>query len=96
MKEERDTFILKVSEYKPQSTAQKGLLFNSGAFADIVTDESAFKTFDETFHPKNHVMELADGTWKTRSVLRKGDAQIELVDMFKVQGVQGVFIIPVG
>jgi len=41
VKEERDTFILKVSEYKPQSTAQKGLLFNSGAFADIVTDESA-------------------------------------------------------
>ena len=79
-KEERDTFILKVSEYKPQSTQQKGLLVDSGASAHIVTDESAFITFDETFHPKNHVMELADGTRKTGSVLRKGDAQIELVD----------------
>jgi len=43
-KEERDTFILKVSEYKPQSTQQKGLLVNSGASAHIVTDERAFSS----------------------------------------------------
>lgn len=53
---------------------------DSGASAHIMTDEGALIRFNETFQPKNHVMQLADGTRITGSVLRKGDAQIVLTD----------------
>lgn len=53
---------------------------DSGASAQIMTDESAFIKFDEAFQQKNQIMQLADGTRITGSVLRKGDAQIELTD----------------
>ncbi|XP_035993961.1 uncharacterized protein LOC118563431 [Fundulus heteroclitus] len=77
---EEETFVLRVSEWQPHNTQQQGLLVDSGASAHIMTDESAFIKFDETFQPKNHIMQLADGTRITGSVLRKGDAQIKLTD----------------
>lgn len=79
-KEERDTFVLRVSECLPQDIRQKGLLVDSGASAHILTSEGAFIRFDETFQPKNHVMELADGTRTSGIVQRKGDAEIDLPD----------------
>lgn len=78
--EEEETFVLRVSEWKPQGMEQQGLLVDSGASAHIMTEEGAFIRFDETFRPKNHVMQLADGTRITGSVQKKGDAQIELTD----------------
>lgn len=75
--EEEETFVLRVSEWKPQGTQHQGLLVDSGASAHIMTDEGAFR-FDETFRPKNHIMQLADGTRTSGSVQKKGDAQIRL------------------
>ncbi|XP_047246928.1 uncharacterized protein LOC124883715 isoform X2 [Girardinichthys multiradiatus] len=77
---EEEVFVLRVSEWEPHGTQQQGLLVDSGASAHIMTNEDAFIRFDETFLPKNHVMQLADGTRITGSVLRKGDAQIELIN----------------
>lgn len=75
--DEEETFVLRVSEWKPQGTQHQGLLVDSGASAHIMTDEGAFR-FDETFRPKNHIMQLADGTRTSGSVQKKGDAQIRL------------------
>ena len=47
----------------------------------IIKDISKFKTFDDSFQPDNHFIELADGT-RTKSVaLKQGDAEICLVNM---------------
>ncbi|KAL6461003.1 hypothetical protein MHYP_G00309690 [Metynnis hypsauchen] len=75
-----ETFVLRVSEWQPHETQQQGLLVDSGASAHIITDENAFIRFDETFQPKNHVMQLADGTRITGSVLKRWNAQFELTD----------------
>lgn len=79
-KEEEEQFVLRVSEWNPHSTQQQDLLVDSGASAHIMTDEGVFIRFDETFQPKNHIMQLADGTRTTGIVQKKGDAQIELTD----------------
>ncbi|RVE59116.1 hypothetical protein OJAV_G00201250 [Oryzias javanicus] len=77
---EQETFILRASEWQPHNTQPEGLLVDSGASAHIMTNEEAFIRFDETFRPKDHVMQLADGTRIAGSVLKKGDAQIKLTD----------------
>ncbi|XP_024115975.2 uncharacterized protein LOC112137741 [Oryzias melastigma] len=77
---EQETFILRASEWQPHNAQPEGLLVDSGASAHIMTSEEAFIRFDETFRPKDHVMQLADGTRIAGSVLKKGDAQIKLTD----------------
>lgn len=57
-----ETFVLRVSEWDPRGVQHQGMLVDSGASAHIMTDERTFVKFDETFQPKNHVMQLADGT----------------------------------
>ncbi|CAL9692762.1 unnamed protein product [Knipowitschia caucasica] len=75
-----EAFVLRASEWKPHCVQPEGLLVDSGASAHIMTHEEAFIRFDETFRPQNHVMQLADGTRIAGSVLKKGDAQIELTE----------------
>uniref|UniRef100_A0A1A8PPT4 Retrovirus-related Pol poly from transposon TNT 1-94 n=1 Tax=Nothobranchius rachovii TaxID=451742 RepID=A0A1A8PPT4_9TELE len=77
---ENSSFLLKVNEYKPKDTTQRGLLIDSGASTHIITDEKAFIRFDKAFQQKRHVMELADGTRHTGSVSARGDAQLEVTD----------------
>ncbi len=38
------------------------LLVDCGATAHIITDESKFSSFDQSFRPESHYTELADGT----------------------------------
>jgi hypothetical protein len=56
------------------------LLVDCGATSHIVRDESWFINFDKTFKPKDHLMELADGTRKTGVAEKRGDAVIGLID----------------
>lgn len=70
--EEELSFVLRVSEWKPHGTPQQGLLVYSGASAHIMTDEGAFIRFDDTFRPKDHVMQLVDGTHNNKMILPDG------------------------
>ena len=56
------------------------LLVDCGATSHIVRDKTRFISFDETFNPKDHFMELADGTRKTGVAEKRGEAVIGLID----------------
>ena len=46
----------------------------------IIKDIERFKNFDDSSQPNNHFIELADGTKTNGGVLRRGDAEICLVN----------------
>lgn len=57
------------------------LLVDCGATSYIITDESQFVSFDESFRPENHFVELADGTRSNKAALKRGDANVSIVDV---------------
>ena len=57
-----------------------GLLVDTGATSHIVTT-NAFKRVDETFKPREHCMELADGTKTMNVAVKRGDAEVTLKDV---------------
>ena len=57
------------------------LLVDCGATSHIITDESKFSKYDESFKPENHFVELADGTRCNNIALKRGDANVSLVDV---------------
>ncbi|XP_023251593.1 uncharacterized protein LOC111646346 [Seriola lalandi dorsalis] len=62
------------------SINEKGLMVDTGATSHIVTDIAEFKSFDNTFKPETHCVELADGTLCRGVAQRKGNAEVFLVD----------------
>ena len=51
-------------------------MVDTGATSHIITDIEKFKKFDETFQPKDHFVELADGTRTSGITLRKGETDL--------------------
>ena len=51
------------------------------ATSHIIRDINKFKTFDDSFQPDNHFIELANGTRTKDVALKRGDAEICLVVM---------------
>ncbi|KAI7789379.1 hypothetical protein IRJ41_019901, partial [Triplophysa rosa] len=62
------------------SVQEKGLLVDTGATSHIITDITMFKSFDSTFRPEMHSVELADGTRCNGIAQRKGNAEVFLTD----------------
>ncbi|KAL6461078.1 hypothetical protein MHYP_G00310440 [Metynnis hypsauchen] len=58
----------------------KGLIVDTGATSHMLNDRSRFKTFDSTFKPESHSMELADGRRTFGLAEGRGDAQVCLID----------------
>ena len=56
-------------------------MVDAGATPLIIKDISKFKTFDDSFKPDNHFIELADGTRTKGVALKRGDAEIHLADI---------------
>ena len=56
------------------------LLVDCGATTHIVTDESKFVKFDDTFVPEKHYIELADGAKSNNVAQKRGDAAVTLMD----------------
>ena len=50
------------SERSPDNVKKKGIMVDGGATSHIVNDFEKFKSFDDTFQPETHSVELADGT----------------------------------
>ncbi|PIK57781.1 hypothetical protein BSL78_05307 [Apostichopus japonicus] len=80
--------VLKFSEFKvgfdtdqlDRVHEAKGLLVDCGATTHIINDESKFVRFEDNFNPSDHYIELADGSRNNNVAIKRGDAQISLVD----------------
>jgi len=57
------------------------LLVDCGATAHIITDESKFTNFDESFKPEKHYTELANGTRSNNIALKRGDVNLTVMDV---------------
>lgn len=77
-------FLFKVentnNERPPANVKKKGIMVDAGATSHIVTDIARFKSFDSTFQPDTHSIELADGTKCSGIAQRRGTALISLLD----------------
>ncbi|XP_060907353.1 uncharacterized protein LOC132984488 [Labrus mixtus] len=79
--EEEQTFVFKVSHnFLPNDIKEKGLMVDCGATSHIITEKDKFTTFDESFNPMKHYMELADGSRANNVALKRGDAEVYLQD----------------
>ena len=56
------------------------LLVDCGATAHIITDESTFSSFDQSFKPETRYIELADGTRSNNVALKRGDLELPIMD----------------
>lgn len=55
-------------------------MVDAGATSHMVNHVNKFKSFDETFRPKSHTVESADGTKCTGMAQKRGTAIIYLLD----------------
>ncbi len=79
--EEEQTFVFKVSQtFLPDNIIRNGLMVDCGATSHILTEKNVFTKFDESFDPKSHYMELADGARMNNVALKRGDAEVLLLD----------------
>ena len=60
------------------STQSDSLLVDCGATAHIVTDKSRFTSFDESFRPGKHYIELVNGTKSNSIALARGDVAMRI------------------
>lgn len=65
-------------QYKIDS--MNSLLVDTGATTHIITDKSKFCSFDNSFVPDKHSIELADGSRVSNLAKGRGKAKIKLVD----------------
>lgn len=68
------------TERPADNIKKKGIMVDGGATSHIVNDVSKFVSFDETFQPETHAVELADGTKCNGIAQRRGTAVIHLLD----------------
>lgn len=61
------------------TTARKTAL-DCGATTHMINDATKFKTVDKSFRPKDHMIELADGTKVSGTAKMRGDAEVCLLD----------------
>ena len=63
-----------------RAEGQNITMVDTGATSHIIRDIERFKNFDDSFQPDNHFIELADGTKTNGVALKRGDAEICLVN----------------
>ena len=80
---EDSSFVFKINDQQQKTVIRKGLMVGTreGATSHIIKDISKFKTYDDSFQPDNHLIEMAAKTRTKRVALKRGDAEIWLVDI---------------
>jgi len=73
-------FEAKVSSNEINNAGPNMLLVDCGATAHIITDESKFINFDESFRPEKHFIELANGTKCNNVAHKRGDVNVSILD----------------
>ena len=78
-----NSFAFETNAHASEGSSQKpnALLVDGGATAHIITDESKFNKFDNTFKPDKHYTELANGTRSNSVVLKRWDVEIRIKDL---------------
>ena len=73
-------FVFKtdIGSHDVSSVPSDSLLVDCGATAHIVTDKSKFTSFDESFRPDKHYIELANGTKSNNIALARGDVAVRI------------------
>lgn len=80
--EEVQTFVFKVTQgLLPDNIKRNGIMVDCGATSHIITEKDKFIRSDETFNPKSHYMELADGARMNNVAVKRGDAEVFLQDL---------------
>ena len=64
----------------PDNVNMKDIMVDGGATSHIVNDIGKFKSFDDSFRPESHSVELADGTKCSGIAQRRGTAVIYLLE----------------
>lgn len=67
-------------QHPGHNVREKGLMVDTGATSHIINDATKFKSFDDTFKPESHCVELADGTLCRGIAQRRGDAEVFLIE----------------
>ena len=65
---------------KGDGCTEVSLLVDSGASSHIVNKEEYFISYDNTFKPEKHYIELADGSKSVNTAEKKGTASLTFVD----------------
>lgn len=66
---------------QPARTIQeRGLMVDTGATSHVINDIALFTSFDSTFRPETHSVELADGTRCSGVAQQRGTAVVTLID----------------
>ena len=78
--EEDSSFVFKINDRPQRTVESKRIMVDTGATSHIIRDIEKFKNFDDSFQPDNHFIELADGTKTNGVALKRGDAEICLVN----------------
>ena len=74
-------FICFIINDRPQRTVEsKRIMVDTGDTLHIIKDIERLKNFDDSSQTNNHFVELADGTKTNGVALRRGDAEICLVN----------------
>lgn len=72
-------------ERPPVNVKMKGIMVDGGATSHIVNNIGMFKSFDDSFKPESHAVELADGTKCSVIAQRRGTAVIGIQDHARQQ-----------
>ncbi|MCW4346512.1 MAG: reverse transcriptase domain-containing protein [Candidatus Thiodiazotropha endolucinida] len=78
--DDEHSFTFKITSGETGAYRSNSVLVDCGATAHIITDETKFMRFDDTFNGDKHFMELADGTRANNVAVKRGDARITLQD----------------
>ena len=78
---EESSFTFKVDGYYPRKmTVPTELMVDAGATSHIIKDAKKLKNYDQTFQLENHYMKLAYKTKTNGVALKRGDAEVCLLD----------------
>ena len=78
--EEDSSFVFKINDRPQRTVESKRSMIDTGATSHIIKDIERFKNVDDAFQHDNHFIELADGTKTNWVALKRGDAEICLVN----------------
>ena len=80
--ENEHSFAFKVGIDVCNNVVRKhSLLVDCGATTHIISDQSKFVNFDDSFNPDNHLIELADGSRTNGIASGRGNASVVLYDV---------------
>lgn len=68
------------SERPSANVKKKGIMVDAGATSHIVNDITKFKSFDSSFQPNAHSIEVADGTKYSGMAQHRGTVLMYLLD----------------